>query len=290
MSSATRRNKSAVARYEQAMRAWQSAFLEAKRGFASLPELATTELIQPSIDLDATTFEAVTRHQTFSGWIRDLTPRQRQFVEAETGQSIKLRGPAGSGKTLALCLKALRELYKAREENRSIRILFSTHSWAVAEQVDRILRKLDESGEIREIDVYPLLEIARDRLPSERSSEALSVLGEDSLSGKQLQLERIDAVLENLKRGDWIAYKGHCTDALRARVESSRGSTTRNSLVWDLMMEFSSVLAAQGILPGSMPAAISVDSTEPLDDAAQGREREAVRSPDLLGVRESVAE
>lgn len=230
--------------------AWEKVVEELGGRFAALPAAKAPEALQPAIDLEAATFGAVTKGQTYSGWIQVLTESQRGFVESDTTHSLKLRGPAGSGKTLALALKALRELYKSNDEARELRILFATHSWAIAEQVDETLRRLDERGIAGEIDVYPLLEIARERLPKEHSHDELGLLGHDSLTGRRLQLERINRVVDYLAKGDWLAYRDDVSARFREAVEADADSSERAGLIWDLMMEFASVLGAQGIFPG----------------------------------------
>ena len=66
------------------------------------------------MDFGAVTFDAVTKDLTYSEWLHQLTPEQRSFVDSPPVHSIKVRGPAGSGKSLALELKALREVDCAR--------------------------------------------------------------------------------------------------------------------------------------------------------------------------------
>lgn len=229
---------------------WQSAFADIRAAFEKIPEPAETEALQIAVDLDATTFGAVTQHRTYSMWLGHLTQKQRQVVEYQISHSVKLRGPAGTGKTLALELKALRELYAARDAGKQARILFATHSWAVAEQVDAALRAMDERGDLTGIEVFPLLEIVKGGLPSERGARGYQLLGEDSLSGKRLQLERIDEIVDQLAKGDWLTYRKQASAQFRSRLEAPRGSAERNALVWDLMNEFSCVLSAHGILPG----------------------------------------
>jgi len=236
--------------YNRAASAWGDVVADANVRFRDIPAEKGPKKIAPAIDLDITTFGAVTKHLTYSAWLEHLTPRQREFLDHPSERSVKLRGPAGSGKTLALELKALRELYRALDAGRVVRLLFATHSWSAAEQVDASIRLLDERGESDKIDVYPLLEIARERLPREHAHGALGLLGHDSLSGRRLQLERIDAIVSRLRRGDWIAYRERVSPEFRRRVEAESGSPERNTFVWDLMMEFSSVLGAQGIFPG----------------------------------------
>lgn len=236
--------------YDRIAAVWPEAYAQIAEAFASLPADPTTAALQAIIDLDATTFGAVTRHRTFSTWLEALTPAQRQFVDAAPSTAVKIRGAAGSGKTLALELKALRELYRARDRGEPTRILFATHSWAMAEQVDSALQQLDESWDTDAIEVYPLVSLAQSVLPAERSGHGFDLLGEDSLTGKRLQIDRIDALVESLRRGDWLTFRAKASPSFAARMDTERRSAERNALVWDLMVEFACVLSANGILPG----------------------------------------
>jgi hypothetical protein len=238
--------------YREIVEQWQGTFEQAKRELEDAPKGPETAALDPTIDLAATTFGPVTQYRTYSGWRDKLTDEQRRFLDWPPDRSVKLRGPAGSGKTLALELKTLHELYGAREMGRDTRILFATHSWSAAQQVDEALRKLDESGDLREIDIYPLLEIARDLVQIERRPEsAFDLLGEDSLSGRRLQILRLDGLLDRLVRSDWLTYRRNVSATFAARVEALAGSADRRALLWDLTVEFSSVLGAERILPGA---------------------------------------
>lgn len=237
-------------RYTDLTTAWPQAFEQVHQHFAALPIPPETETIQPTVDLEATTFGAVTQHRTYSVWLKYLTPHQREFLDADPSHAIKLRGPAGSGKTLALELKALRELQRAREQGVEIRILFATHSWTVAEQVDAALRGLSELDDISGIEVYPLLSMAQAVLPAERAGHGFELLGEDSLSGKRAQIDRIARLVAAAKTSDWLAFRSRVSDGFAARVEAESDSLDNAAFVWDLIGEFSSVLSANGILPG----------------------------------------
>lgn len=238
------------AAYDAAVGAWPHAFAEAMPALAALEPRRNVEGVESTVDLEAATFGAVTQHTMYSGWLPRLTAAQRRFVEEPLETSIKLRGPAGSGKTLSLELKALKELYAARHDHRTLRVLFATHSWSMAEQVDAALAALDESGDLSGVDVYPLLSMADLLVPHARTAANFQILGEDSFSGKALQLEKIGAVLEAAASGDWLVYEGDSSAAFRERVRSRPRSPEWNALVWDLMAEFGSVLSANGILPG----------------------------------------
>ncbi|WP_437653704.1 UvrD-helicase domain-containing protein [Sorangium sp. So ce1182] len=229
---------------------WGEALAEVSKKLAERPRDRESISVQVSFDLARVGFRSITKGDTYSSWLKKLTPQQLQFVDAPIPHAVKLRGPAGSGKTLCLVLKALRETYRARNENRRVRILCSTHSWAVAEQLDAMMRDIDESGGTPEVDIVPLVELAKSAMPAERQAIGYRLLGEDSLSGKREQLTRIDAIVDSISRGDWLSFRRYASRSISERVESARHSIERNALVWDLMNEFSAVLAGHGILPG----------------------------------------
>lgn len=238
-----------LAEYDRAVAQWAEAVEQAAKRFARLHRTERTG-VSETIDLAATSWGAVTGQRTYSAWLERLTDDQKRFLEKPATVSIRLRGPAGTGKTLLLELKALRELYQARDDGRQIRVLFATHSWAAAMQVDAALRQLDETGGVDEIEVLPLLAIAQALLPAERQGRGFDLLGEDNLSGKTLQLQEIGASLDRFAKGDWLTYANRCSAAFADRVTAESGSPQRNAFVWDLMHEFASVLSAHGILPG----------------------------------------
>jgi hypothetical protein len=241
--------KSDRSRIDGILAPWSSIIADAANRFRQIPLPPATEALQHAIDLEAVSHGAVTRFYTYSQWVDRLTPQQKKFFDHPPDHALKLRGPAGSGKTLALELKLLREMYAARERGEDVRILFATHSWAMAEQVDAALHALDESGDLGAVEILPLVMLAQDRMPKERAGAGFRLLGEDSLSGKQAQLERIGVILDQIKQGDWLSYRSRVSANFRSRIESQTGTLERNAMIWDLMNEFSSVLSANGILP-----------------------------------------
>ena len=199
------------------------------------------------IDLKAVAHGAVTAGRTYSAWIPSLSEQQQSFVFRSPDRSVKLRGPAGSGKTVAMELKALRECYEAEDAGEDLRVLYVTHSWGVAEQVQESLDCLDERRVLERIDVFPLVTLAQGEL--ERTGK-VRILGDDSFSGKELQLKTLAHLVDEARRGDWIAYASSCSDSFVARVEAPAGTTEANRFLWDLMLEFACVIGANGILPG----------------------------------------
>jgi hypothetical protein len=209
---------------------------------------ASTLGVDVTLDV-APQVQSVARSRTFSQWRTELTKSQLDFVEAPTDRSIRLRGPAGSGKTLSMCLKAVREVSNARAEGRVLRVLFVTHSWSLAGEVDEILASLSEYGQLDEITVLPLVSVAQELLPSGMTPTDLTLVGDDSLTGKMTQLSQIEEVIEEFQTGDWVTFRNTCSDDLRARLDSSAPDVMRG-LAWDCLIEFGCVLGADGIFPG----------------------------------------
>lgn len=234
-------------KYMEAVEDWNKSKVDATSLFSKCKNDASYVSLGGAIDLGATTFDAVVRHKAYSEWLDNLNLQQRQFLAHRGDHSVKLRGPAGSGKTLALSIKALSELYAAEE--KLTRILFVTHSWAMAEQIDHILNAIDEKSRASEISVFPLVEIAKSILPRSQSTKT-SVLGDDSYTGKSEQLRRISNILEDLRKSEWPLFSLGCSTEFKKRVESSFETPKWNSLVWDIMHEFSAVLGAASIFPG----------------------------------------
>lgn len=230
-----------------AMRAcWEEAWGTARARFSG-SELSLHHAAD--MDLQLRPFGDVTQDASYSTWLERVTPQQRAFIEMEPKNSVRLRGPAGSGKTLTLELKALHETQRARKDGASLRILYVTHSWALATEVDENLERLSEWGTPKEITVLPLLEVAQDLLPAERSSDGLQLIGEDSLADKRAQLARIETLIDEFMLGDWLTFRGAVSEQLRARLDNM-DPPARRAFAWDCLVEFGSVLGADGIFPG----------------------------------------
>ena len=183
------------------------------------------------------------------GWMSLVSEDQKAFILAPADKSIRLRGPAGSGKTLALMLKAVRELLEARKSGDNVRILMVTHSWSLATEISDSKDALG-LGPLPEIDVFPLLEIAAAISPGSSGGGSYKLIGNDSFSGKLAQLDEIESLLEAFISGDWVTFKGDVTRSLRDRFDSD-DPEERMALAWDLLIEFGSVIGAAAIFPGA---------------------------------------
>lgn len=197
-----------------------------------------------SVVLDAAAAGDVVGSLAYDAWLPRLTVEQRRFVEAPVAHSLKLRGPAGSGKTLSLELKAIREARSLAASGDTPRLLFLTHSWAMAGQVDAQLFQLDPSHAPM-VEVLPLLSIAQITLPGERSV-GMPTAGDDALESRELEIDQLAGILAGFIDGDWLTYRGTCSEQFVGRVESE--SLEEKALfLWDLIAEFGTVIGANGI-------------------------------------------
>lgn len=194
--------------------------------------------------------QSPTKGWSYDRWLEAISDDQRSFIDAPATSSIRLRGPAGSGKTLALTMKAIAEVLRARQEDQDIRVLVTTHSWSLATEISESIDSMS-LGSLPEIDVFPLLEIAENISPAYASSvSSFTVLGEDSFSGKQAQLDEIMDVIDEFIEGDWVTYRSKVSGELQSRLDSTN-EQDRSALAWDLLVEFGSVIGAAAIFPGA---------------------------------------
>ena len=222
---------------------WDRAIADLKAHLAKKREPADAEVYLPHIQT------GTQKDQSLAGWLSVASPDQRSFIEASVEKSIRLRGPAGSGKTLALSLKAVLEVMKARAASEEIRVLFATHSWALANQITQNIEMLG-LGPVKELDVFPLLAIAEDLSPAaQQGALPYAVVGDDSESGKRAQLDEVLEVIDHFTSEDWVSYRSMASAQLRERLDSS-DEDERFALAWDLLTEFGSVIGAAGIFPG----------------------------------------
>jgi len=225
---------------------WIDAFDSAARAFSDMRRTGS-----PTEDIDLPDLAHTDHKQhSFEEWLDAISDDQRAFVDAPTDKSIRLRGPAGSGKSLAIALKAVQETLRARDSGEELRVLIATHSWALASQTQDSIDSLG-LGHLTEIDVLPLLGVGQMLLPPRhQDDDGFTLIGDDSQSGKQAQLDEISDVLDNFLDGDWVTYRAQASAELRDRFES-KDPNARLALAWDLMIEFGSVIGAAAIFTGA---------------------------------------
>lgn len=195
------------------------------------------------VELERRELRAFTQAESLDHLQRNyLTAEQRRFVDARVDQPIRLHGAAGTGKTLAMVAKTLRELYACTDNNNPCRILFLTHNDSAADLVRQYLSLLDDRhlaaappGGATGIEVSTLLALAaREVLPPERD---VSLISTDAQDGKRLQLVVLSDVVQSYRRGPWVTRRGKATECVRRGVEAAVDSPDSLLFCWDLMTE-----------------------------------------------------
>jgi hypothetical protein len=188
---------------------------------------------------------------TWQAWERHLNPEQKAFVDMTIDAPVRLRGSAGTGKTLTMAIRAMKLLDSARKAEQPCRVLFLTHSWALAEAADELMDDLDPGHHLRQggrsIDVWPLLTPADSRVRIGAMSRRL--LGSDSRAGKIEMLNRLNKHLNSYLKGDWITRRSGCSPQFVKRLETDEGTLERKEMLSDIINEFATMFAAAGIHP-----------------------------------------
>lgn len=182
-----------------------------------------------------------------------LTETQRKFVDFPLSRSIRVRGPGGSGKTVAMVVKALRQLELDRAAKRSTRYGFLTHSQATVEVVQSMVRTMigDEkaseiAGEGSLLYIGTLYSLAYDTLGTElRGVLPLSL---DGRQGREMQYELLNSVVKDYIATDWIARKGGCSTTFVELMEAAAWQREGGAqFLYEILNEFACVLEPEGV-------------------------------------------
>jgi hypothetical protein len=200
------------------------------------------------VDFDSIGSVAISAMKTYEEWLPLLHSRQRDVLELPQNTSVSIVGPAGSGKTLTLCLRALKEIESAEKEGRSVRVLFATHSWAMAERIDDTIIALNAGQPVNGITVYPLLQILNDILGGSML-QGLKLLGADSAEGRNLQVSYLEESLHSISEIDKEIIRMQKTSPYIDKA--LHGETAeKNELIENIYEEINGILLAENIMPG----------------------------------------
>lgn len=183
-----------------------------------------------------------------------LTTDQRKFVDKPHDGPVRLRGSAGTGKTLSLVVKFLRDAIKSESEQTPVRYGFLTHSTASADLVQAVAESLDplglmfDQGRFSRLEVRTLYDLANEQLNF--SLDDLKPLSLDGREGRKLQMELISTALKEM--GDSVVVSAQFSDLsseLSERWKNANNDSDKR-FVAEVMNEFASILDAEGIRAG----------------------------------------
>jgi len=210
-----------------------------------------------SVHLSGSLLNKETHHLTFDDWYKSrLTADQLRFVNHPLNQSVRVIGPAGSGKTVALVVKVLRELQQAKSRGEQPRFLLMTHALMNADVIENLISAMDPTGETsRDADGTQLLEVSTIYSLANKHMhydlEDLEPLSFDGLDGRQMQAELISSLIEEFVAKDWVAYRSGCSPQFIETLENQTKDHFKSIFIWELMNEFACVLDADGIRGGA---------------------------------------
>lgn len=198
---------------------------------------------------------------TLEQWYKErLNKEQLSFVDKPADGPVRLRGAAGTGKTQAMVVKCLRDLYLAEDEGQDLRFAFLTHSSALAHEIVRgMLYALDPSERWAKLvtnDGLPrlwigtLYELAQMQLGYEK--KGLRPLALDGIDGREYQRVIITEAIQTTQNDPRIALDvlSECPD-LASRIADPG---CHHVLVEEIMNEFACSIDAENIRKGTAEA------------------------------------
>jgi hypothetical protein len=77
--------------------------------------------------------------------------------------------------------------------------------------------------------------------------DSLTPISLDGHEGRTIQADILNDVIEEYRKGDWIAFKSGCLAPFVTYMEAPKDSTERRFFLWELLNEFACVLDAEGV-------------------------------------------
>lgn len=195
---------------------------------------------------------------TLQEWYQyKLNTEQLNFVEKDHSAPVRLRGVAGTGKTQAMAVKCLRDLYNDADGENKKRFAFLTHSSALAHDVlRRMFHALDPTekwASLETVDgksklwVGTLYELARELLNYEK--KGLIPISSDGMEGRDIQAMLIRDAIKEIRRSPRfvLSLRDNCESLLPIFNDDD----IPDSLVQEIGNEFACILDAEKIRKGS---------------------------------------
>lgn len=204
------------------------------------------------VNLDATLPVKIQSHMTADEWFDNrLTAAQRQFVEHPLTSGLRLVGPAGTGKTVALAVKCLRDLVRS-QGTPSKRFLFLTHAAKTATDIETMLIGMEPDLAVNflasdhpELVISTLWSLANRQMRYDL--DGLTPVSLDGHEGREFQADLLCDVINNYLAGDWIVYCSGCSQPFVEYMQSTPDSKVRRFFLWEVLNEFACVLDAEGV-------------------------------------------
>lgn len=164
-------------------------------------------------------------HTPFDDWLPELTKQQFKFISAPIDTPHRLRGPAGTGKTLSLLLRTVSALRSAEKHSQTCNALLVTHSEATRQSIKDALSVIDPDGyqdrdrnvEAVSLSVETLASLCASVL--RQSISETEFVDRDAQDSKILQQIYIEQALGRIRSEDYSSFKPHLSEALKSLLE-----------------------------------------------------------------------
>lgn len=191
---------------------------------------------------------------TYDDWLKILTKKQRVFVEAPIEGPMRVRGPAGTGKTLALIMKLMHEARSRKEEgDEPWKAIFLTHSdstveyaWSLLNSIDsETMLSVDDDGLVQ-LKFQTIYGFAKEMMLD--GSSTLEPLSTDGQSGRAEQKRTLHEVMNEIY-DDGEVYTS-LMESVSTKLRNSFNAACNDqehSLIYELMNEFASKIEGEGL-------------------------------------------
>ena len=171
--------------------------------------------------------DCITNYIGFSQWEKYLTEHQRDIVFSDSLGPLKIIGPAGTGKTLSLILKALNLARVYQKKNHELRIGFICHSDAMRQSVENTLsidgKNFLSTDSAVSISVTTLMKWCCDYAVKDFSLE--DCLEVDSSDSKLMQQMMIENAVEKFMQNYFKTFKDFLSPEFASYIENEHRPT-----------------------------------------------------------------
>lgn len=175
-----------------------------------------------TVKSDGFTADASFQYLRFDSQIKLLTKSQRSVVDlANITDPIRIEGPAGTGKSTSMILRAVRLLTDARKSGKDFRILFITHSGSTQDAINYRLQSL-LSPDFFEENSHQRIEITTlfGWCANFTGLSANQLIESTSESSKKFQFELLSMAFDAVNGKSYKTYKSLISDELRTFLET----------------------------------------------------------------------
>lgn len=150
------------------------------------------------------------RYLSYEQQFSKLTDKQRKIVESPNITSpIRIDGPAGTGKTSSMLLRAYRLLSNARKSNKPLKIIFFSHSESTNYEIKHAFFQLDDSNDyVQEENSQRIVFTSLYRHCVQLiNAQDSSIIERDAEDAKLSQRIYIDVALDKILNSQYKTYR-----------------------------------------------------------------------------------